>query len=146
MANEERREDQMNTKDFVIGALVGGIVGAATALFLAPKSGRELREDLNGQASVLKEKTNQIRESAMTHGSALAAAAKEKTNVVTQAVQSNDWVNKVKTLKTENEQEFEEAAEAEAESIEVEEANYDVQQKLEETKKAFDETEQILNK
>ena len=29
-------------KDFVIGALVGGIVGAAVGLLLAPKTGKDL--------------------------------------------------------------------------------------------------------
>ena len=43
-------DNNMNTKDFVIGALIGGIVGAASALLLAPKSGKELRQDLNHQA------------------------------------------------------------------------------------------------
>jgi gas vesicle protein len=34
------------TKGFLLGALVGGAVGAVTALLLAPKSGEELREDI----------------------------------------------------------------------------------------------------
>ncbi len=46
----------MNTKDFLIGTLVGGIVGATTALFLAPKSGKELRSDISEQAYNAKEK------------------------------------------------------------------------------------------
>ena len=34
------------SKGFVLGAIIGGAIGAITALLLAPKSGRELREDL----------------------------------------------------------------------------------------------------
>lgn len=34
------------TKGFLLGALVGGAVGAITALLVAPKSGEELREDI----------------------------------------------------------------------------------------------------
>lgn len=34
------------TKGFLLGALVGGAVGAITALLLAPKSGSELRKDI----------------------------------------------------------------------------------------------------
>lgn len=49
-------KDGINSKDFLIGTLIGGIVGATTALFLAPKSGKELRDDLNTQANALKEK------------------------------------------------------------------------------------------
>jgi gas vesicle protein len=35
-----------NTKEFLIGAAVGGIVGATTALLLAPTSGTSLRNSL----------------------------------------------------------------------------------------------------
>ena len=52
-----KSNDEVNSKDFLIGALVGGIIGAATALFLAPKSGAELRDDVTTQATHLKEKT-----------------------------------------------------------------------------------------
>lgn len=34
------------TRGFVVGALVGGVAGAITALLLAPKSGAELRKDI----------------------------------------------------------------------------------------------------
>jgi gas vesicle protein len=34
------------TKGFVFGALIGGTIGAITALLLAPKSGVELRKDI----------------------------------------------------------------------------------------------------
>lgn len=30
-------KDGINSKDFLIGTLIGGIIGATTALFLAPK-------------------------------------------------------------------------------------------------------------
>ena len=41
---------------FLFGAIVGGVIGAAAALFLAPKTGKEMREDFTTQASQLKEK------------------------------------------------------------------------------------------
>ncbi|MCY9696692.1 YtxH domain-containing protein [Paenibacillus alginolyticus] len=47
-------------KDLLIGAVVGGILGAATALLFAPKSGRELRSDIAEQAQVVSDKTVQI--------------------------------------------------------------------------------------
>ncbi len=34
------------SKGFIIGALIGGVAGAITALLLAPKSGQELRSDI----------------------------------------------------------------------------------------------------
>jgi gas vesicle protein len=41
-------EDNTNsyTRGFVVGALIGGAVGAITALLLAPKTGKELRGDI----------------------------------------------------------------------------------------------------
>ncbi|THE14791.1 YtxH domain-containing protein [Bacillus timonensis] len=45
---------------FILGTIVGAAVGAATALFLAPKTGQDLRKQINDQASVVKEKTNSL--------------------------------------------------------------------------------------
>lgn len=39
-------DNGLNTKSFLLGILIGSVVGAATALLLAPKSGRELRRDI----------------------------------------------------------------------------------------------------
>ena len=54
MSNEKKG------KDLLIGAVVGGLLGAATALLFAPKSGRELRSDIAEQAQVVSDKTVQI--------------------------------------------------------------------------------------
>lgn len=80
----------INAKDFLIGALIGGVVGSIGALMLAPKSGRELRDDINEQSKVLKGKTTNI-----------ANYAKEKSSNIAQTVsqQSNQVVGKVKDLK-----------------------------------------------
>lgn len=143
--NQSKAEENINTKDFLIGALIGGIVGAATALFLAPKSGKELRSNINEQASVLKGKTGQIRETAVVKGAKLAAAAKEKTNVLSQTVskQSTELVNKVKNLKPNANPNGQADNRLEEGSLVVNDD--DVQMKLEETKKAFDETEVQIN-
>ena len=45
------------TKGFIIGALVGGVAGALTALLLAPKSGAELRQDIAKTSSDVYGKT-----------------------------------------------------------------------------------------
>ncbi|WP_010275041.1 YtxH domain-containing protein [Paenibacillus senegalensis] len=49
-----------NGKDFLVGAIVGSIVGAVTALLLAPKSGKELRQDISEQAHQIGQKTKEI--------------------------------------------------------------------------------------
>ncbi|MGE7120174.1 YtxH domain-containing protein [Peribacillus sp. NPDC046944] len=98
----EEARDSINSKDFMIGALIGGMIGAATALFMAPKTGKELRNDFNEQAKSLSEKTEKLRQTAMEKGTVLADTAKEKTGTVTELVssKSSDIVNKVKNLKT----------------------------------------------
>lgn len=142
--NNATHEGSINAKDFLIGSLIGGIVGAATALFLAPKSGKELRDDLNTHAGTLKEKSGQWRETAMERGNELASAAKEKTSGITKTVQeqSTNLVNKVKSGKNEDSSEVtgKEQLPVETEQNDAQELN----QKLEETKKAFDDTEQTI--
>lgn len=95
-------------KDFVIGALVGGVIGAAAALFLAPKAGKDLRNDVIVQASSLKEKssdlTSQAKEKAgvlKEKGTVLASQAKEKSVQISKLVQeqAGPVVDKVKSLK-----------------------------------------------
>lgn len=38
------------TKGFLLGALAGGVIGSITALLLAPKPGKELRQDISAGA------------------------------------------------------------------------------------------------
>ncbi|GAA0332860.1 YtxH domain-containing protein [Bacillus carboniphilus] len=134
----QNQESNINAKDFIIGALVGGIVGAATALFMAPKSGKELRGDLSEQAIILKERTGNLRDTAVQKGNEFANTAKEKTNEWSQMIQlqSNELKNKMKSMR--NEEVAEEDAEAE---VAVSNSNEEMEQKLEETKKAFEEVE-----
>jgi gas vesicle protein len=79
----------IDSKDFIIGALVGGMLGAAAALLLAPKAGKELRSDLNEQAVYLKDKSNEI-----------SHLAREKSSNIVRTVseQSNQVATKVKDL------------------------------------------------
>lgn len=88
--NESRDDNEVNGKDFIIGALVGGIIGAVTALLLAPKSGTELRGNISTQAVQLKDKTKD-----------LSSTAKEKTNQLSKQLQeqSGQIVDKVKSIK-----------------------------------------------
>lgn len=85
------KEETIQVKDFVIGALVGGIVGAAAALLLAPKPGSELRGDVAVQAVSLKDKSVE-----------LSGVAKEKTVQISSQLkeQSAHLVDKVKAKTT----------------------------------------------
>ena len=143
---QDGSNNHINTKDFLIGTLVGGIVGALTALFLAPKSGKELRGDLNNQAYLLREKTESLRETAIEKGSEITSTVKDKTSALSKKVseQSQGLVNKVKGIKADVEDEQSEGENAIDQLFETD-VNSDIQQKLEETKKAFDETESKIN-
>ena len=140
----EDDRNSINSKDFIIGALVGGIIGAATALFVAPKAGRELRNDITEQARNISEKTDKLRRD-------ITETAKEKTSSVSEAVsaKSAEIVTKVKRMKSANE--VEEVEEFEDEPIVSSEADVvysidEAQQKLDEAKKAFEETENELKR
>ena len=84
-------DDEVNSKDFLIGALVGGIIGAAAALFMAPKSGAELRSNVSTQAIQLKEKTVDLSSTAREKTSQLSTQLKEKSGPI---------VDKVKSIKS----------------------------------------------
>ncbi|GGI45747.1 hypothetical protein GCM10008018_13700 [Paenibacillus marchantiophytorum] len=77
MSNEKKG------KDLLIGAVVGGLLGAATALLFAPKSGRELRSDIAGQAQVVSDKTVHI---ASTVGQKTQDVAKSVSSTTTELV------------------------------------------------------------
>ncbi|WP_243291054.1 YtxH domain-containing protein [Bacillus sp. FJAT-47783] len=112
-------KDGINSKDFIIGTLIGGIIGATTALFLAPKSGRELREDLNQQAHVVKDKTSKLTNDAYEKGSQFISLAKEKTNSASQTIsdQSSQLINKVKELGKSPKEDHDEVVEVVAEEV-----------------------------
>ena len=63
---------------FLLGAIVGGVIGAAAALFLAPKTGKEMREDFSTQTSHLKEKGIEISAAAKDKATEFTTIAKDK--------------------------------------------------------------------
>lgn len=71
----------MNDKDFLIGALVGGLLGAMAALLLARKPGKELLEDITGQYRQVSKKA---RELASSVDQTTQEAAKQVSSVTTE--------------------------------------------------------------
>jgi gas vesicle protein len=69
---------KMDTKDFVLGAVLGSIIGAAVAILMAPKSGKELRTDLNEKAVTAKDRTTEWSNTAKEKGVEWTNTAKEK--------------------------------------------------------------------
>ena len=143
-------KEGLSNKDFLLGTVIGGLVGAATALLLAPKSGKEIRTDINDQATYVRLKTEQMTNTAWEKGQNLAGNAKDKTIQLSDAIsiQSSQVVNKVKEMtKTSGEQkelppESLQVLEDEVESESISPVTEDVQEKLEEAKQAFDKVEQ----
>jgi gas vesicle protein len=81
--------NKIHGKDFFIGAVVGGVLGALTALVLAPKTGKELRSDISEQYDKISEKTVEI---AGTVGTKTQEIAK------TVSVQTGEIVDKAKEV------------------------------------------------
>lgn len=53
---EELEKTDHTESSVLVPFLVGGLIGAGVALLLAPKSGRELRNDIKGVASKTRDK------------------------------------------------------------------------------------------
>lgn len=85
--------NEASSKDFVLGAIAGAIIGAAAALLLAPKAGRDLRHDVSTQAVQLRHKSAELSAQAKEKTAELSAQAKEKT-----AELSSTAVDKTKEL------------------------------------------------
>ncbi|MEO8354432.1 MAG: YtxH domain-containing protein [Chloroflexota bacterium] len=52
-------EETRATKPVLTGLLVGGLIGAATALLFAPRSGEETRAELRGKAMEIRDRTTE---------------------------------------------------------------------------------------
>lgn len=148
--NQTRNEESSNS--FLLGAIIGGVVGAAAALLLAPKSGKEIRNTFSNQAGSLIDKTTSMRENVMTKSNEIVSKGSSLSQGI--VLQSTGLMNKVKGKLTSNE-----------ELIEEEELNYipiqapkekivsrksieigpldssEIRKKFEEAEKAFEEEE-----
>ncbi|WML54363.1 YtxH domain-containing protein [Neobacillus sp. PS3-12] len=158
--NQNRNKENHTSKNFIAGAVIGGVVGAAAALLLAPKAGKEIRSGLNNQMTNLLEKTTQLSDDVFEKSNGLAAATKEKTALLSKAVvqQSKEIVNKAKGLTSDSIEEQEESETSyipingAASKINIPKGNVDtsadketdIRKKLEEAQRAFDEAENSI--
>ncbi|MDO4432782.1 MAG: YtxH domain-containing protein, partial [Aerococcaceae bacterium] len=67
---------------FILGTLFGAAVASVTALLYAPKSGKELREDLSNEFETLKEKASEYTDLAVERGVEWYDAANEATQEI----------------------------------------------------------------
>ncbi|WP_145045980.1 MULTISPECIES: YtxH domain-containing protein [Paenibacillus] len=80
-----------SNKSLLWGALIGSVVGSVTALLLAPKSGRELRQDISEGARQVTEKGQELAVKVGEQGNQIVSKVKETADVVIQDIQS--WRN-----------------------------------------------------
>ncbi|GEL77188.1 YtxH domain-containing protein [Tenuibacillus multivorans] len=139
MANEKESQESINSKDFLIGSLIGGIVGASVALLFAPKSGRELREDLNTGAQQVRDRASEWRDVAYEKGSEWSSQLQEKSREFSDRVkdtkdQVQDRVNQFRDerMNGDNKEALEvaEAIEEAADELERIEANESFEQSV----------------
>ncbi|MBS1903657.1 MAG: YtxH domain-containing protein [Bacteroidetes bacterium] len=83
MAEKEVRQSGGSVQSFLVGAIVGGAVGAAFALLYAPKRGKELREDISEKMSGLSDRFTTLLKKAKETGEELLH---EETEVVSETM------------------------------------------------------------
>lgn len=147
------------SRDFLLGAIIGGVAGAATALWLAQKPGKGIRQNFNERTTLMKDKAQSFQKTAITRVADLAEITKDKTNTWTQSIsqQSSELLSKLKNTnengvssKYEDQLEFIPIGDAAAQPKGPSKINVTIngddriQHMLSETKKAFDETERKL--
>lgn len=152
----EFERDSNSCKGFMFGAVIGGIVGAVTALILAPKSGRELRVEFNEKAKYLSEKTDHIKQSATEKteklrevakekGAELAEVAKIKAGTLTDTVskQTSTIIENVKNLKKKDDSDIDEVRSVGTDG--ETEVSLEAMAKLEEAEQALSDAETKLS-
>ncbi|WP_052404769.1 YtxH domain-containing protein [Bacillus rubiinfantis] len=139
------------TGSFVLGALVGGVIGAAAALLFAPKTGKELRHTISNNAGSITTKAEQLSDLVKTKTVDLSHELFE---------QSTSALNKVRGG-NDGQQETEKDKEPEVQYISLVHTSEsatpkaikkgklqdeDIRKKLVETQLAFDEQESRINR
>ena len=148
-------DEKIGTKEFLVGAIVGSVVGAAAAIWFTQKPRKDLKEALNEHTAVMKEKAESLQKSAKLKVSDLTALTREKSNTLTQSLtqQSNELLSKLNNKNTpiDRQVEFipigEEVSKLKKPKKMTVTSIGDerIKQMLSETKMAFDETERKLN-
>jgi gas vesicle protein len=60
MTTETMEKPETKKSGLLLGIVIGGAVGAVSALLVAPKSGIEMREDISNKYRSLNDKTQQL--------------------------------------------------------------------------------------
>lgn len=124
------------TSCFMLGTVLGALVGATAALMLTSRTGN----DIPVNVTELKNKTQQLTNSAIEKGSSLAKATKEKAESFTQKI-SNQTSEVSKKIQNNNIRVVNEQTPIKQEGNWTEE----LKRKLKEAEQAFSEAENKVN-
>ena len=75
--------DRNGGGEFFTGLVIGGLVGAAIALLMAPQSGEETRAQIRDASLELKDRTNEIIAEAREKAEAITADARRRAEEIT---------------------------------------------------------------
>lgn len=137
--NHQNRSDEGKVgKNFLLGAFIGGVAGAVAGMLLAPKSGKELRNSINQQAGSLLDRSSQIRGEVVEKGNDLVQKAKDLKPSKFDKNNEEETPTNYISLKPE--------AENKTIPLAAKGSNDDeIQKKLEEAKRAFEEEENRIS-
>lgn len=100
---------------FLLGAIVGGVIGAAAALFLAPKTGKEMREDFTTQTNQLKDKATEFTSNAKDKATEYSSVAIDKATEYSSA--AKDKASEYTSVAKDKATEFSTAAKEKTEEV-----------------------------
>jgi len=103
---------------FVAGFLIGGLVGAATALLMAPQSGEETRAIIQEKSIELKDMASTTAEDAIARAEAAAAEARAYAEDL--RVKAEEAIASIQKAQDEAVDEIEDAAEEAVDEVEGE--------------------------
>lgn len=93
-------DNNMNGKDFLLGAVVGGIIGVITALLVAPKPGEELRAEIKDTVNTVSTRTQELASQVSDRSQTIAKNVSERSQVIAKnvGVHTSELVDKAKEL------------------------------------------------
>ncbi|HYM19376.1 MAG TPA: YtxH domain-containing protein [Candidatus Kapabacteria bacterium] len=83
MTEKEIRQSSSTVQSFLVGAVIGGAVGAVFALLYAPKRGKDLREDISSKVTGLSSQFSSLLKKAKEAGEDLLH---DETEVISESM------------------------------------------------------------
>jgi gas vesicle protein len=80
----KREQEQGHRGAFIFGAVVGGLAGAAAALFMTPRSGPEIRQQLAARGSELQQRAGGVASDLRSQSQSVVGPYVEKVGDVAQ--------------------------------------------------------------